>query len=338
MASDEPHSQVAPGNSLQDLGEFRPIPDIEDSGCRGVQSTLIADFPDPIEWEDELQSEHHYSPQPICTQPDALWVGEEQTMHSEVRPRPLYVAHHRRTVSSRLEDQPQAAQGWTCELQPQAQVRTDLRLGSLWKGKVSEACEGYRNEEPTQNFVIGKKETSHKHGVLQQTCQRSQASSPLPDVRPSHEGMNAGQVLQQERPVGIMLAKPCPDSSQEASSARLPGRGAHAWSNAPLAPALGPSEAAASPREDVSYAPEDLQFGAEIPVRVGVGAPQVAVTPQQAPSWHPTIPCLAVVPSSTMTTQVRSRPDARLMNPAEALLREMQARVLKAAMPDYYED
>lgn len=70
----------------------------------------------------------------------------------------------------------------------------------------------------------------------------------------------------------------------------------------------------------------------------GPAVPRMTPTRDQPPSWEPTIPPAALVAGPSERVQMQGHSSARPANPAELLLREIEARMLSAAAPECYDD
>jgi len=281
-----------------------------------------------VEWETASGSERDYAPQPNCAKPDAQ-------LHAQGRAMNVPVMHYLPEVAQSrgaglcLETQLQSAQRRMRKCSHQAEVRPRYLLGPpLMGGEPFAACERDCIEDPVQDSVLVNGEYVQKRGLSQAAGQMQQTPYQPPHVVSGHAGtlcLHASH-LEPEIHISTKLPQRGPDSGEEASGVRLHSWGGNLHGSFPFENST--NAALLAPVADI----------AESVTRPSAGIPRAQVTPQQPPSWQPTIPCPVAAPSSPATMQVHHHPDSRPTNPAEAILREMQARILKAAMPDYYED
>jgi len=277
---------------------------------------VTAEWPAEVEWEDEIGSEQQSAQDSDHAHSDAA----DQLWHSQ-QGGPQQVDSAGRS---------QLYQEWTCTLSSEVPVRFEHPSDRmLLCGKGMEA----------RKPIFGV--TQHLDGSAQKQKQSlMQPSSQLQQQRCQLQ-QSSHQLLAQST---AMPAQPCLDSDQRALIIRPNARNDLAPHGVDLTSSRRLSTKAsvpcfagphATPQANAAQVRENMPFSFGAP---GLGSPaafHTLVTTEQAPNWEPTIPAAALATTSVQESQLSH---SEAVNPAEALLREMQASILKAAMPEHYED
>jgi len=213
------------------------------------------------------------------------------------------------------------------------------------------------NRASQQNFDI----STMAAQPLPDTSRRA-PSHQMPQIVPGHADLSANRASQQDVDISTMAAQPLPDTSRRAPSHQIPqivpGH-ADLSGNRASQQDVDISTMAAQPLPDTSGRasgtkfsgladPSSGEFAFDRSASVAPRAPALdlagplasddQVSPEQPPSWEPTIPLANLAQRLPEQFQMLPATSQQSMIRADAVLREMCARMLQAAMPDHYEE
>jgi len=314
-------AHIKPGR-LQDFSEVNSTRGSDNQDYSDF-SRSVTEWSAPVEWEDELGSEHEqfYTTQQDCTQPEAHITPQELKIEMEVMQ--------------------EAMQAKTCSLS-QSMPWSECPSSPPLVGSTREDDFEVRSyEELIQNCsqdVDEDQKAKHWQGQAFKLQQ--------PSRRLSHVGCGYTGVLGNNTVLTFSGRRvlPKPESSQKGSTLRT---------LAPATPSLlslvhtnnmstmevyDIQGSAVRPSADTVASHDSMQYKIDGPVHGSRLDLDTGAESQQPPSWAPTIPPSAMAPSLPLAMQVLQPQRAVPVDPAQALLREMQARILKAAMPEHYDD
>jgi len=173
--------------------------------------------------------------------------------------------------------------------------------------------------------------------LQQPTCQEQHSIYELRGACGNYSctGMQIHAARQQGVSGGMVRAPLTPHGSQLASSNVLMTASSSAALGAPASSLAwrraSPITGADGTRGGANFGIADVPFGRRAPA-------YMVATPDQPPSWEPTIPRAGVSQDPPENMQVAQQSDAVPTDPTSAYARDLQASILNAAAPEHYED
>jgi len=285
----------------------RAVSSTDGFDVQGSSAVVTVRQPAPIEWQDELGSKQPRD----CAQPNACTTEQGLAM---------------KAMQSHGVASPQ-----TCRLSDRSAF---LSNSSAHSPRVDVA-------QHRQKYGLQQQQQKQQQQQQQQQQHASHLQEPSHRLSPV-DGRYTGAVGSNTCRQGLLVSKMCarrqPDTRGGLLESGVRTLTPSEFSNVPMVQALDPAASVARPGVDAGEAFESMRPGNNI-MDLGRDVESHNIAESQLPPVRePFNSSAATASGSPLAIEALPYSNARSCDPAEALLREMQARMLKAAMPEHYED